>query len=95
MVAATLGAASSTPEPGRVYNVGCGSRVSLNELLRKIGRVTGCEVIPEYRPAKAGDVRDSLADISAARRDLGYEPRISLEQGLAQLVEATRMPVAA
>jgi UDP-glucose 4-epimerase len=95
VVAANLGAATSAAAPGRVYNVGCGSRVSLNELLRKIGRVTGCEVVPEYRPAKAGDVRDSLADISAARRDLGYEPRITLEQGLAELAEAVRVPVAA
>lgn len=87
VVDANLGAAFSPLAPGKVYNVGCGGRISLNTLLSLIGEVAGRPVHPEYIPAKAGDVRDSLADIEAARRDLGYEPRMRIETALKALVE--------
>jgi len=86
VVSANLGAAFSPLAPGKVYNVGCGSRISLNTLLSQIGEVAGREVRPQYLPAKAGDVRDSLADIEAARRDLDYEPRMRIEAALQALV---------
>jgi UDP-glucose 4-epimerase len=86
VVDANLGAAFSPLAPGKVYNVGCGGRISLNTLLSLIGEVAGRPVHPEYIPAKAGDVRDSLADIEAARRDLGYEPRMRIETALEALV---------
>lgn len=86
VVDANLGAAFSPLAPGKVYNVGCGSRVSLNGLLSLVGKIVGREVRPEYLPAKAGDVRDSLADIEAARRELGYEPRMRIEAALEALV---------
>jgi nucleoside-diphosphate-sugar epimerase len=86
VVDANLGAAFSPLAPGKVYNVGCGGRISLNTLLSLIGEVAGREVRPEYLPAKAGDVRDSLADIAAARRDLDYEPRMRIETALQALV---------
>lgn len=86
VVDANLGAAFSPLAPGKVYNVGCGSRISLNRLLALIGEITGREVRPEYLPAKAGDVRDSLADIEAARRELNYEPRMRIEAALEALV---------
>jgi UDP-glucose 4-epimerase len=86
VVDANLGAAFSPLAPGKVYNVGCGGRISLNTLLSLIGEVAGRQVRPEYLPAKAGDVRDSLADIEAARRDLGYEPRMRIEAALQALV---------
>jgi len=87
VVNANLGAAFSPLAPGKVYNVGCGDRISLNTLLALIGEKAGRQVRPEYLPAKAGDVRDSLADIEAARRDLGYEPRMRIDTALQALVE--------
>lgn len=87
VVDANLGAAFSPLAPGKVYNVGCGGRISLNTLLSLIGEKAGRQVRPEYLPAKAGDVRDSLADIESARRDLGYEPRMRIETALQALVE--------
>jgi UDP-glucose 4-epimerase len=86
VVDANLGAAFSPLAPGKVYNVGCGSRISLNRLLAIVGEITGREVRPEHLPAKAGDVRDSLADIEAARRELSYEPRMRIEAALEALV---------
>ena len=86
VVDANLGAAFSPLAPGKVYNVGCGARISLNALLAMIGEGCGREVRPQYIAAKAGDVRDSLADIDAARRDLGYQPRLGVKQALEMLV---------
>jgi nucleoside-diphosphate-sugar epimerase len=95
VVAANLGAAYSPLAAGRVYNVACGRRTSLNHLVRTLAGLLGREVRAEYLPGRLGEVRDSLADISAARRDLGYEPRFRLEEGLAALIESLRVPVAA
>ena len=86
VVDANLGAAFSPLAPGKVYNVGCGARISLNALLAMIGEGCGREVLPQYIAAKAGDVRDSLADIDAARRDLGYQPRLGVGEALEMLV---------
>lgn len=86
VVAANLGAAFSPLAAGKVYNVACGERMSLNVLIRTIGMHAGRRVRPQYLPARLGDVRDSLADISAAQRDLAYEPVVSVEEGLARLV---------
>jgi len=70
-----------------VFNVACGRRVSLNELAAKIMKITGVSITPVYEAARAGDVRDSLADISEARRELGYEPDYDLDRGLQKTVE--------
>ncbi len=70
-----------------VFNVACGRRVSLNELAERIMRITGIQVAPVYEAARPGDVRDSLADISEARRELGYEPGYDLDAGLRETVE--------
>src|SRR2546425_988397 len=67
---------------GEAINVATGGRISLNELLRVMNRIVGTEIRPIYADARAGDVRDSQADISKARRLLGYEPLIPLEEGL-------------
>jgi UDP-glucose 4-epimerase len=95
VVAANLGAAFSPLAAGRVYNVACGEQMNLNQLLAAIGEVTGREVRPRFLPARSGEVRDSLADIQAARRDLGYEPRVRVREGLAALIESLRVPVGA
>jgi nucleoside-diphosphate-sugar epimerase len=86
-VAANLLAADAPRAPGEVTNVAGGRRVSLNELLREIRALTGARVEARYQPARPGDVRDSLADLSRARELLGYEPQVDLRTGLARTIE--------
>jgi nucleoside-diphosphate-sugar epimerase len=69
--------------PGRVYNVGGGSRVSINQVLELIGRLCGRRPRVVSSGTQKGDMRHTYADISLARADLGFEPRVGLEQGLA------------
>jgi UDP-glucose 4-epimerase len=76
IAAATRGAA------GRVYNIGGGSRVSINEVLELIGRVTGRTPTVNVDSAQKGDMRHTYADTSAARADLGFSPTVGLEEGL-------------
>ncbi len=71
---------------GTIINVGCGRETSINELARLIGKVTGKEIRPLYNEAKSGGIRRSVADITRARRLLGWEPQIDLEEGLRRLV---------
>jgi nucleoside-diphosphate-sugar epimerase len=80
-VAATA-AAAVRGVPGRVYNVGGGSRVSMNEVVALVGRVSGCQPAVTVDPAQKGDMRHTYADTTAARRDLGFAPRTTLEDGL-------------
>lgn len=82
VVAANLLAADVPTVRGEVVNIACGQRTTLNEIVRDINRLLGTDVAPEYQPPRAGDVRHSLADISEARRVLGYEPRIMFAEGL-------------
>ena len=75
--------ACTAPEASvEVINVATGGRVSLNELFRALTDLIGAVSEPIYAEPRAGDVRDSQADISKARRLLGYEPHVTLEQGL-------------
>jgi nucleoside-diphosphate-sugar epimerase len=79
--------------PGRVYNIGGGSRVSLREVFALLGRVTGREVRIDHQPAQKGDMRDTYADTTRARADLGFAPSVTLEEGLRAMyrwMEATR-----
>jgi UDP-glucose 4-epimerase len=75
-----------TVEPGEVINVGTGKAVSLLDLLAVLGEIFGLAVVPKFALPRAGDVQHSLADISLARKMLGYEPKTPLREGLAQLV---------
>jgi len=72
---------------GEVINVATGSRISVNGLFRALRALIGGRVDPVYVPARAGDVRDSQADISKARRLLGYEPGVGFEEGLRKTVD--------
>lgn len=87
-VAANLLAASSPDDlGGGVVNIGAGVRTSVNDLAARIAAL--CErpdLTPEHQPPRVGEVRDSVADISAARRLIGYEPVTDLETGLAGTV---------
>jgi UDP-glucose 4-epimerase len=75
-------AASAPGVAGGLYNAGNGGRFTLNETWRLLCAIEGIELQPDYKPARAGDVRDSQADITAAVRDLGHAPSFSFEAGL-------------
>jgi UDP-glucose 4-epimerase len=79
---------------GQAYNIACGERVTLNALVTELRELTGADVEPEYAPARTGDVLHSLADISRARDELGYEPAVRLSEGLARAVEHFRAEAA-
>ncbi len=81
IVQATLAAGRQGPAGG-VYNVGGGSRVTLNHALELIGRTAGRPVIIQRQPDQKGDMRHTYADTSRARQDLGFIPRVTLEEGL-------------
>ena len=85
-VSANLLAAKATTR-GEVVNVACGARVSLNALIALINEELGTDVKPEYAAGRAGDVRDSLADIGAAQRLLGYEVLYDLRAGLKKAID--------
>ena len=86
VVQANLLAATAKAAAGNVYNVAVGTRTTLNQLHRQLRQLTGCKMKPVHHEFRAGDVRHSLASIRAARRDLGYAPTHTLEQGLALTV---------
>ena len=72
---------------GEVVNVAAGRGASLNELLKEILAITGARILPRHEPARAGDVRDSLASLDRARELLGFAPAVDLRTGLARTVE--------
>ena len=78
----TLRACEADGASGLVFNGGTGSRITLNEVLNMLEKVTGKKVQAKYDPPRAGDIRDSQADISRARKVLGYEPLVDFEEGL-------------
>lgn len=80
-VAATM-AAGDRGVPGRAYNIGGGSRVSMNKVLEIIGRVTGRPLDVRREPVQMGDMRDTYADTGLAKTDLGFVPQVSLEEGI-------------
>jgi UDP-glucose 4-epimerase len=80
-VGATVDAATRGV-PGRVYNIGGGSRVSINDVLAMIGRVVGRAPVIKADPAQKGDMRHTFADTTRAQADLGFKPRVGLEDGL-------------
>ena len=83
VVDANFRAAQSPQAVGKVINIANGMRTTLNELLETMKEITGkTDVKPRYEPLRAGDVRDSLADLSVARTVLGYEPAVDLQEGL-------------
>jgi nucleoside-diphosphate-sugar epimerase len=71
---------------GRVFNVACGERFTLQHTFRTLAQLTGYAQSPVYVEARAGDIRMSLADISAARQAFGYVPQVSFEEGLRRTV---------
>ena len=78
----TLRACEAPGASGMVLNGGTGARISLNEVLRLLAKITGRKIQARHDPPRTGDIRDSQADISLARSVLGYEPRVDFEEGL-------------
>jgi UDP-glucose 4-epimerase len=72
---------------GRVFNVACGERHTLNKTYKILAELTGYDQSPVYGAERTGDIQNSLADISAAREAFGYEPLVSFEEGLRRTVE--------
>jgi UDP-glucose 4-epimerase len=87
VVEANLLALEAEQVGGRVYNIACGERITLNRLATVLRKQTGAEVSPVNGPARPGEVRHSVADIELARNDLGYRPTVALEVGLRRTVD--------
>ncbi|HEY4948759.1 MAG TPA: SDR family oxidoreductase [Candidatus Acidoferrales bacterium] len=78
----TLRACEAPGASGLVFNGGTGARITLNQVLKLLEQITGKAVKPKYDAPRDGDIRDSQADVSLARKILGYEPRVLFEEGL-------------
>jgi UDP-glucose 4-epimerase len=86
VVEANVAALEAPGVGGRTYNIACGYSTTLNELAELLREEVGASVEPVHGPPRAGDVRHSLADVSLARQELGYEPTVPLEEGLRRTV---------
>jgi UDP-glucose 4-epimerase len=86
VVEANLAAAVEPAAAGRVMNIAVGSSHTLNELVSTLQGLVDSDLEPEYGPPRPGDVSESLADVSLARKLLGYEPRIGFEEGLQRTI---------
>ena len=87
VIDATLRAAEAEGANGRIFNVAAGSPASVNALADSIGRILGKPPERTFAPPRPGDIRDSWADVSAAKEILGYEPSVDLEEGLRRTIE--------
>ena len=87
VVDATIRAAEVPAANGRMFNVSAGRPATINELADALGRIMQRDVEKRFAPDRPGDIRNSWADISAAREVLGYEPRVDLEEGLRRTIE--------
>jgi nucleoside-diphosphate-sugar epimerase len=85
---AGVGGSPEKPLKGQSVNIACGENISLNAMLDKMQKLLNTRIAPTYLPPRAGDVRDSLADISAARELLDYTPDTYFNEGLALTVNA-------
>jgi nucleoside-diphosphate-sugar epimerase len=86
VVDGVLRACTAAGASGEVINVATGGRISLNRLFETVRGLVGADIDPIYEPPRAGDVRDSQADISKAQRLLGYTPSVSFAEGLDRTV---------
>jgi UDP-glucose 4-epimerase len=87
VVDATMRAANADGASGRIFNVAAGTPASVNTVAETIGRIVGKPVERRFAPERPGDIRDSWADVTAARDVLGYVPSVDLEHGLRLTIE--------
>ena len=85
-----LACQAAPPAFGEVCNIGCGDRITVNELWLRIRSLVGATVDARHEPSRTGDVRDSLASLTRARSLLGYEPVVPLDEGLRVVVDEMR-----
>jgi len=90
VVEANLLAAKAPGAPGEVFNVGCGNRVSLLEIIARLEAVLGRRLERTHAPSRPGDVPHTLADVSKAKRLLGYSPLVDFDEGFRRTVEYFR-----
>jgi len=90
VVAGNLAAAVAPKGAGKLFNVAAGKSYSLLDLMQELNVILGSSFEPVFEPARVGDVRDSLADIAAAGRELGYQPIVSFREGLRKTVDFYR-----
>jgi UDP-glucose 4-epimerase len=82
VVRALMAAAVSPSGLGKVFNVGTGASLTINDLWKAIAALSGCKVAPLYRPPRSGDILHSVSAIDSAAANLGFSPQVSLEKGL-------------
>jgi nucleoside-diphosphate-sugar epimerase len=87
VVQANVLALRSSKAPGNVCNIGCGERITLNTLIHLLEEIIGIKADVNYADSRRGDVRHSQADVTLARRLLGYEPKVMVKEGLRQTVK--------
>src|SRR5438105_4725223 len=88
VVDATIRAAEAPEASGQIFNVAAGSPATVNELSELIGEIVGKTPERQYAGTRPGDIRDSWADVGAARAVLGFEPTVGLREGLQRTAEA-------
>jgi nucleoside-diphosphate-sugar epimerase len=87
VVSLVIKASRAPGTAGMVYNAGNGGRYSLNQIWSILQKFEGVDIPARYGPTRAGDVRDSQADITAAVRELGHAPRFTIEEGLRRTLD--------
>jgi len=87
VVEANLLACTVPGVAGQVFNVACGDRITVNSMLQQINKITGKDIAPIYADPRPGDIKHSQADITRAKEHLGYQPKISFEEGLRNTIE--------
>ena len=87
VVEANIRASQATSGAGEAFNIACGARTTLNQLVAYLNEIIGTSIEPIYSEPRPGDVKHSLADISAAREALGYCPEVDFRKGLEHVVE--------
>jgi UDP-glucose 4-epimerase len=87
VIDATVRAAGADGANGRIFNIAAGSPASVNAVADAIGRILGKPVERCFAPPRPGEIRDSWADVTAAKETLGYEPTVDLEEGLRRTIE--------
>jgi UDP-glucose 4-epimerase len=86
-VDANLLAVEAPHAPGNFYNIACGARFTLNQLIKSLQEIIGVDIEPIYEPPRRGDILHSFADISRAEKDLNYKPKVDFNAGLKITVE--------
>ena len=87
VVEANLLACKAPGVGGQVFNVACGDRITVNSMLQQINKITGKDISPVYAEARAGDIKHSQADIRLAKERIGYQAKVSFEEGLRNTID--------